>query len=100
MSRRQAILNPKGTTCSAKRFVGRKHDEVTSELKAVFLDVVPGPKVRCAFDVAANVTALKESRPRCWASWSTTRPSSFDRWLIRGDPATAGLISDQAAERS
>jgi len=63
MSRRQAILNPKGTTCSAKRFVSRKHDEVTSELNAVFLDVVPGPKVRCAFDVAATLRPLRSLGP-------------------------------------
>ena len=34
MARRQAILNPKGTIYSAKRFIGRKYDEVTSELDA------------------------------------------------------------------
>ena len=32
MARRQAILNPKGTIYSAKRFIGRKYDEVQSEI--------------------------------------------------------------------
>src|SRR6202007_10169 len=43
LARRQAILNPKGTIYSAKRFIGRRYDEVTSELNAVSFDVVPGP---------------------------------------------------------
>ena len=43
MARRQAILNPKGTISSAKRFIGRKYDEVSSELTTVSFDVVPGP---------------------------------------------------------
>src|SRR5260370_12540436 len=43
LARRQAILNPKGTLYSAKRFVGRRYDEVASELNAVTYDVVAGP---------------------------------------------------------
>ncbi len=43
LARRQAILNPKGTIYSAKRFIGRRYDEVTSELNAVSFDVVAGP---------------------------------------------------------
>src|SRR5512138_4038306 len=43
LARRQAILNPKGTIYSAKRFIGRKHSEVTEEAKAVTFDVVEGP---------------------------------------------------------
>src|SRR5262249_60316092 len=35
LARRQAILNPKGTIYSAKRFIGRPFDEVTSEMTAV-----------------------------------------------------------------
>src|SRR5690349_10667991 len=43
LARRQAILNPKGTISSAKRFIGRRYDEVTSETNAVSYDVVAGP---------------------------------------------------------
>jgi len=42
LARRQAILNPKGTIYSAKRFIGRKFDEITDEAKAVGFDVVEG----------------------------------------------------------
>src|SRR2546429_22122 len=43
LARRQAILNPKATIYSAKRFIGRRFEEVQSEINAVSFDVVPGP---------------------------------------------------------
>src|SRR5438309_4433376 len=43
LARRQAILNPKGTITSVKRFIGRRYDEVESEINTVAYDVVPGP---------------------------------------------------------
>src|SRR3954452_13116545 len=43
VARRQAILNSKGTITSPKRFIGRRYDEVQSELNAVTFDVVAGP---------------------------------------------------------
>lgn len=43
LARRQAILNPKGTITSVKRFIGRRYDEVETEIHTVSYDVVPGP---------------------------------------------------------
>jgi molecular chaperone DnaK len=60
MARRQAILNPKGTLYSAKRFIGRKYDEVTSELNAVSFDVVPGPDGAARFEVNGKQYAPEE----------------------------------------
>jgi molecular chaperone DnaK len=60
MARRQAILNPKGTIYSAKRFIGRKHDEVTSELNTVSFDVVPGPDGAVRFKVYGKLYAPEE----------------------------------------
>src|SRR5277367_2303381 len=51
LARRQAILNPKGTIYSAKRFIGRRHDEVTSELSAVSFDVAAGPDGAVRFEI-------------------------------------------------
>src|SRR3977135_4351411 len=42
LARRQAILNPKGNIYLAKRFSGRKYNEVSDEAKAVGFDVVEG----------------------------------------------------------
>src|SRR3984957_16413577 len=51
LARRQAILNPKGTIYSAKRFIGRRYEEVTSEMNAVSFDVVPGPDGAVRFKI-------------------------------------------------
>ncbi|HEY0535541.1 MAG TPA: molecular chaperone DnaK [Actinoplanes sp.] len=60
LARRQAILNPKGTIYSAKRFIGRRFDEVSSELNAVTFDVVPGPDNAVRFKVRDRLYAPEE----------------------------------------
>jgi molecular chaperone DnaK len=60
LARRQAILNPQGTIYSAKRFIGRKYDEVTSELKAVTYKIVPGPDGAVRFDIFGKLYAPEE----------------------------------------
>jgi molecular chaperone DnaK len=60
LARRQAILNPKGTISSAKRFIGRRYEEVESELKAVTYDVVPGPDGAVRFKVRDKPYAPEE----------------------------------------
>ena len=60
LARRQAILNPKGTIYSAKRFIGRRYDEVASELSAVSFDVVPGPDGSARFKIRDRLYAPEE----------------------------------------
>ena len=60
LARRQAILNPKGTIYSAKRFIGRRYDEVTSELNAVSFDVVSGPDGAVRFQIQGRQYAPEE----------------------------------------
>ena len=60
LARRQAILNPKGTIYSAKRFIGRRYDEVSSELNAVSFDVVSGPDGAVRFKVFDKLYAPEE----------------------------------------
>ena len=60
LARRQAILNPKGTIYSAKRFIGRRYDEVTSELNAVSFDVVAGPDGAVRFKIQGRLYAPEE----------------------------------------
>lgn len=60
LARRQAILNPKGTIYSAKRFIGRHFDEISEEAKAVSFDVVPGNNGEARFDVRGKKYAPEE----------------------------------------
>jgi molecular chaperone DnaK len=60
LARRQAILHPKGTISSAKRFIGRRYEEVQSELNAVTFDVVPGPDGMVRFKIREKLYAPEE----------------------------------------
>jgi molecular chaperone DnaK len=60
LARRQAILNPKGTIYSAKRFVGRRYSEIQSELTAVSYDVEPGPDDMARFKIGDKLYAPEE----------------------------------------
>jgi molecular chaperone DnaK len=60
LARRQSILNPKGTIYSAKRFIGRRFDEISEEAKAVGFDVVPGPDGAARFDVRGKLYSPEE----------------------------------------
>jgi molecular chaperone DnaK len=60
LARRQAILNPKGTIYSAKRFIGRRFDEVSSEAGAVSFDVVSGPDNAARFQIQGRQYAPEE----------------------------------------
>jgi molecular chaperone DnaK len=60
VARRQAILNPEATIYSAKRFIGRKWDEVTEEAKTVPFKVVKGPNDAVRFEVRGKQYAPEE----------------------------------------
>ncbi|WP_275561787.1 molecular chaperone DnaK [Streptomyces sp. 5-6(2022)] len=60
LARRQAILNPKGTIYSAKRFIGRHYDEVSAEARAVAYDVVPDEGGLARFTVRDKLYSPEE----------------------------------------
>ncbi|MFD4874374.1 molecular chaperone DnaK [Streptomyces sp. NPDC058420] len=60
LARRQAILNPKGTIYSAKRFIGRHFEEISEEAKAVAYDVVEGDGGAARFKVRDKLYAPEE----------------------------------------
>jgi molecular chaperone DnaK len=60
LARRQAILNPKGTIYSAKRFIGRRFDEVQTERSAVSFDVIAGPDGAVRFEINGRQYAPEE----------------------------------------
>src|ERR1700755_1862351 len=60
LARRQAILNPKGTISSVKRFIGRKFAEVEQEGGQVPYDVVPDENGNARIKVRGKLYAPEE----------------------------------------
>src|SRR3954454_19974862 len=60
LARRQAILNPKGTISSVKRFIGTKFAEVEQEASQVPYDVVPDENVNARINVRGKLYAPEE----------------------------------------
>ena len=88
LARRQAILNPKGTIYSAKRFIGRRFDEVDErDSTAVTFDVVPGPTAWRGSTSAASCTRPRRS-PRWSCASSPTTPAKF-----LGEKVTEAVIT-------
>src|SRR3954453_23423942 len=60
LARRQAVLNPKGTISSAKRFIGRRFDEIKTEADQVSYDVTAGTEAAVRFTVRGKPYAPEE----------------------------------------
>jgi molecular chaperone DnaK len=60
LARRQAVLNPENTISSAKRFIGRRYDEVQNEIKNMPFKVVSGPEKAVRFDIQGKLYAPEE----------------------------------------
>ena len=54
VAKRQAVTNPENTVYSAKRFIGRRFDEVQEEIKRVPYNVVKKGNEDCGFEVKDN----------------------------------------------
>jgi molecular chaperone DnaK len=87
LARRQAILNPKGTIYSAKRFIGRRYDEVASELTAVSYDVVAGPNGAVRFEIRGKQYAPEE------ISAQVLRKLADDASKFLGEKVTEAVIT-------
>ena len=51
VAKRQAVTNPENTLFSSKRFIGRRFEELTDEIKRVPFKVVPSPEGFCLFEI-------------------------------------------------
>lgn len=60
VAKRQAITNPENTIYSIKRFMGRKYEEVTEEIKRVPYKVVRGPNGDARVEVRGKVYSPQE----------------------------------------
>lgn len=60
IAKRQAVTNPENTIYSAKRFIGRRHDEISEELRLVPYTVVQKGSNDCAFKIGSNQVSPEE----------------------------------------
>ena len=60
VAKRQAVANPENTVFSIKRFVGRKHSEVTEEISMVPYHSVPAQNGDVAVDIRGKVYSPPE----------------------------------------
>ena len=60
IAKRQAVTNPENTIFSAKRFIGRKFDEVTDEMKRVPYKLERAANGDCAFSIRGKPTSPQE----------------------------------------
>jgi len=60
IAKRQAVLNPTNTVFSAKRFIGRKFNEVSEEIKIVPYKVTTGKDNAVRFEVGGKQVAPEE----------------------------------------
>jgi molecular chaperone DnaK len=87
LAKRQAILNPKRTVSSPKRFIGRRFDEVRSEIEAVTFDVVEGPDGSVRFNVDGKLYAPEE------ISGMILRKLADDAAKFLGEKVTEAVIT-------
>jgi molecular chaperone DnaK len=87
LARRQAILNPKGTIYSAKRFIGRRYEELRTELDAVTFEVVSGPDGAVRFDIRGKQYAPEE------ISAQVLRKLADDAGKFLGERVTEAVIT-------
>lgn len=60
IAKRQAVTNPENTISSAKRFIGRRFEEVQEEIKLVPYTVVQKGPTDCGFKIAGDTVSPEE----------------------------------------
>src|SRR6516164_279933 len=90
VAKRQAITNPENTIFSIKRFMGRRQDEVSEEMKLVPFKVVQGDHG----DARVDVSGKKYSPPEISAMILTKLKEAAEAYL--GEKVTAAVITTPA----
>jgi len=87
VAKRQSITNPENTIFSIKRFMGRRYDEVSEELKMVPYKVVTGENG----DVRVDINGKKLSPPEISAMILTKLKEAAESYL--GEKVTEAVIT-------
>jgi molecular chaperone DnaK len=77
VAKRQAVTNPENTVYSIKRFMGRRLNEVTEEMKMVPYRVVQGPDD----DIRVDISGKKQSPPEISAMILTKLKEAAEAYL-------------------
>ena len=86
VAKRQAVTNPENTIFSIKRFMGRRHEEVTEEMK-----MVPFKVIQSADDVRIRVRDKTYSAPEISAAVLQKMKQSAEDYL--GEKVTRAVIT-------
>jgi molecular chaperone DnaK len=87
VAKRQAITNPENTIFSIKRFMGRRSDEVSEEMKMVPYKVVRGDNG----DARVEISGKKQSPPEISAMILTKLKEAAESYL--GEKVTQAVIT-------
>jgi molecular chaperone DnaK len=87
VAKRQAITNPENTIFSIKRFMGRRYDEVSEEMKMVPYKVVRGDNG----DARVDISGKKYSPPEISAMILTKLKEAAESYL--GEKVTQAVIT-------
>ncbi len=87
VAKRQSITNPENTVFSIKRFMGRRYNEVTEEMKMVPYKVVPGD----SNDARVDISGKKYSPPEISAMILTKLKEAAEAYL--GQKVTQAVIT-------
>jgi len=87
VAKRQAITNPENTVYSIKRFMGRRYDEVSSEIRTVPYKVVAGPHG----DARVSATGKEFPPPEISAMILQKMKDAAEQYL--GDKITQAVIT-------
>ena len=60
IAKRQAVTNPENTISSAKRFIGRRFEEIQEEIKLVPYNVAQKGPTDCGFKIAGEIVSPEE----------------------------------------
>ena len=90
VAKRQAVTNPENTVFSIKRFMGRRYDEVTEEMKMVPYSVASAPNG----DVRVTIMGEEFAPPQISAMVLQKLKQAAEEYL--GQPVTKAVITTPA----